>query len=287
MKYLNEIPIVFSCAGESLIGIIHPTSIDIKIGLLIVVGGPQYRVGSHRQFVLLARYLAKKGIPVMRFDYRGMGDSSGRLQSFEDINQDISAAIDNFMEKVPSLEKVVIWGLCDAASAGLLYAYHDKRVTGLVLVNPWVRTELGEAKTYLKYYYVHRIFQKSFWTKVISGRFNPFQALNSLFGLVKVTINNNKIKVVDAPCLAGTLPDKMLYGLKNFCGSILVIISGRDLTAKEFCDLIRSTKNWHHVLENKNVEFKELPEADHTFSSSEWRHQVEKWTEEWLIKKMV
>jgi len=46
-------------------------------GVLIVVGGPQYRVGSHRQFVMLARFLADHGVPCMRFDYRGMGDVSG------------------------------------------------------------------------------------------------------------------------------------------------------------------------------------------------------------------
>lgn len=286
MQSLNEIPIVFTCSGELLTGIIHLSSIENNIGLLIVVGGPQYRVGSHRQFVLLARYLAKQGVPVMRFDYRGMGDSSGRLHSFGEINQDICAAVDNFMEQLPSLEQVVIWGLCDAASAGLLYAYRDKRVTGLVLLNPWIRTEVGEAKTYLKHYYFHRIFQKSFWIKVISGRFNLFHSLNSLLGKVKLAATNNRIQDVDALDLTETLPDRMLSSLEKFNGDVLIILSGRDLTAKEFRDFIRSSQSWRRVLINKNVEFRELPEANHTFSSTEWRHQVEKWTEEWLIKKM-
>jgi len=52
-------------------------------GVLIVVGGPQYRVGSHRQFLLLSRRLAAEGHPVMRFDYRGMGDASGAMRGFE------------------------------------------------------------------------------------------------------------------------------------------------------------------------------------------------------------
>ena len=54
--------LVFRCAGEELVGILHPA--PGATGVVIVVGGPQYRVGSHRQFLLLARRLAASGIPV-------------------------------------------------------------------------------------------------------------------------------------------------------------------------------------------------------------------------------
>src|SRR5690606_31415058 len=110
--------------------------------------------GSHRQFVLLCRHLAAHGIPAMRFDYRGMGDSTGAERGFDTVADDIRAAIDSFIKRVPSIGRVVLWGLCDAASAACLYAPSDERVGGLVLANPWVRTAAGEAKTYLKHYYV-------------------------------------------------------------------------------------------------------------------------------------
>ena len=48
-----------------------------------MVGGPQYRVGSHRQFTLMARAFAAAGYPVLRFDYRGIGDSEGESRGFE------------------------------------------------------------------------------------------------------------------------------------------------------------------------------------------------------------
>ena len=51
----------------------------------------------------------------MRFDYRGMGDSTGDVRPFDDINDDIAAAIDEFFRQVPGLERVVLWGLCDGA----------------------------------------------------------------------------------------------------------------------------------------------------------------------------
>ena len=90
-------------------------------GVVIVVGGPQTRVGSHRLFVYLARALAAAGINVFRFDYTGAGDSEGNITDFTDIQNDIDAAISSFSQRNPSINELSLWGLCDAASAILLY----------------------------------------------------------------------------------------------------------------------------------------------------------------------
>lgn len=213
MNTYVETPVVFNCNGQDLTGIIHESNRQSKTGVLVVVGGPQYRVGSHRQFVLLARYLATADIPVMRFDYRGMGDSPGKLRDFNDIEKDIGEAIDNFQAHNKDLQRIVIWGLCDAASAALFYAYQDDRVAGLVLLNPWVRTEYGEANAYLKKYYKNRLISLEFWRKIITGRFDIKQSLKSFTDILKKVLlkTNNKQTQL-------SLPDKMLQGLKNIRG---------------------------------------------------------------------
>ena len=138
----QERPVVFPCAGDDLCGILHPAPGPAQgVGMIVIVGGPQYRVGSHPQFLLLARELAAAGYPVLRFDYRGMGDSEGAFRGFEGIDEDIRAAIDAFCTEAPEVEQVVLWGLCDAASAAAFYGHRDDRVAGMVLVKPWVRTE--------------------------------------------------------------------------------------------------------------------------------------------------
>src|SRR4051794_21287485 len=114
MNY-REIPFFFSCEGESLLAVAAVPDRPAPAGVLIVIGGPQYRAGSHRQFVHLARHLASRGIVCMRFDVRGMGDSTGEMQSFEDIQPDIAAAVDVFCSE-QKLERVVLWGLCDGAT---------------------------------------------------------------------------------------------------------------------------------------------------------------------------
>ena len=80
----NEQALVLGCEGSSMIGVLSGAGLPAGRGVLIVVGGPQYRVGSHRQFILLARHLADRGVPTLRFDYRGMGDSRhGSLRGFD------------------------------------------------------------------------------------------------------------------------------------------------------------------------------------------------------------
>lgn len=274
----------FPCHDDTLYGVLSISPQGSQRGVLIVVGGPQYRAGSHRQFALLARFLAENGVSVMRFDYRGMGDSEGEARTFEDIGDDIRCAIDQFQVQVPQVREVVIWGLCDAASAALFYAHSDPRVTGLVLLNPWVRTEQGAARAYLKHYYVQRLFSREFWSKTVRFRLDVAGSLRSLAQTVSVL--PRKTESGRPPSAAGgatdALPERMLRGLKRFQGRVLIILSGNDLTAKEFVDCTKASREWSTLLALPRVTIRHLPDANHTFARQDWRNQVASWTRNWL-----
>ncbi len=280
----------FLCHDSWLYGIISmpKQAITSTKGVLIIVGGPQYRVGSHRQFTLLARHLAAKGIPVMRFDTRGMGDSEGEIRTFEEIDEDLNCAINQFFLEISSLQEIVIWGLCDAATAALFYAHHDKRVTGLVLLNPWVRTEYSVVKTYLKHYYYNRFTDRELWKKVYSGDFNYIATIRPLLRLIyNSLINKNKPisfkqNISNQITNDSPLPERMFNGLNRFKGKVLLITCGDDFTAQEFMDLIKESKKWQKLLESSSTEQFHLPNANHTFSRREWRDQVFNWTYDWI-----
>lgn len=284
-----EIPVCFDCQGENLLGILHPGSANAATGVLVIVGGPQYRVGSHRQFVLLARHLAKTGIPTLRFDYRGMGDSTGEPRNFSDIDADIRAAVDHFFELCPDLQRVILWGLCDGASAALFYAYQDSRIKGLVLLNPWVYTEQGAAKTYLKHYYVQRLFNKDLWKKIFSLKFDYADSITSLFKLIKQFIgpklketakNSTSTIKIDENL---PLPMRMRECLRQFSYPVLLLLSGRDLVANEFKEMVKSDIEWQALLSSPIVSRQDFALADHTFSSEAWRNQIAEQTSNWLI----
>ena len=126
-----EEPLCIESQGERLIGVLHrpQTPGNLTRGVVVVVGGPQYRIGSHRQFVLLARSLAARGTPVLRFDLAGMGDSGGEFAGFERSAADIRAAIDALQHGGAQRARRVSLGtlrwrigradVCPAGSAGV------------------------------------------------------------------------------------------------------------------------------------------------------------------------
>lgn len=280
----SEQVVTFACAGEQMLGILALPEQAQKIGVLLLVGGPQYRVGSHRQFLLLSRTLAAAGYPTMRFDYRGMGDSEGDLRHFEAVNEDIAAAIAAFQAHCPQVTKLVLWGLCDAASSALLYwdAARDSRVSGLVLLNPWVRSETTLARAHIKHYYGQRLLQAEFWRKLLTGKLGLGRAIGGFIGSLNSARQDKRSAVATE-----SLPfqKKMARGLATFPGTVLLLLSGNDYTAKEFLETVKADSAWVAALGQPSVTRIDIAEADHTFSSAEWRRQVENITRQWLETK--
>jgi alpha-beta hydrolase superfamily lysophospholipase len=107
----------------------------------------------------------------MRFDYRGMGDSEGAMRTFRERRATTCAPPSTVSSPKCRPAEVVLWGLCDGASAPRMYAPQDARVAGLVLLNPWVRTEEGAARATIKHYYKDRLLDPRLWKKIASGQF--------------------------------------------------------------------------------------------------------------------
>lgn len=272
---VRESVCLFPCEGEELVGIVTEPDAPLgDVGVLVVVGGPQYRVGSHRQFVLLARYLAGLGVPCMRFDYRGMGDATGEQRDFERVDRDIGAAVDAFLARVPTVRRVVLWGLCDGASAACFYAPMDARVAGLVLLNPWVKTAQGEARTYLKHYYLKRLLDVSFWKKLLSGRVSLGKSVGGVVGAAKTAAGSDAAR-------AQSLPDRMGAALQVSGKPVCVILSGNDYVAREF-EGAAAEGGWKHVLASAPP--MRFQAADHTFSSRRWRDEVAEATFAWVSR---
>jgi exosortase A-associated hydrolase 1 len=276
MSY-RERAFVFDCDGDYLVGIVAiPEAVSLETGVLVVVGGPQYRVGSHRQFVLLSRTLATQGIPCMRFDYRGMGDASGAPRDFSSIDADIRSAIDAYRDQVPGLRRIVLWGLCDAASAICFYAPRDARVAGLALLNPWVRTEATVAKVYVQQYYARRLFAPAFWEKLLSGEVAIGRSVRHLLATLRLGFSAG----AKASATQADLASRMATGLQQARLPLLLVLSGRDFVANEFDQAVKGHQAWSHLLAGATT--RRLDAADHTFSSAEWRDVVANETAEWV-----
>jgi len=124
----------FPCAGETLAATLDEA--PGTTGLLIVSGGNEIRIGAHRGMAELAATVAASGHPVLRYDRRGIGDSTGENNGFESTAEDIREAVVAFRREAPHLTRVVAFGNCDAASALILF-HAGTDIDTLVLTNPW------------------------------------------------------------------------------------------------------------------------------------------------------
>lgn len=263
-------------------GVAHAPAESATTGLLTVVaGGPQYRAGVGRGLVSMARELAAGGVPVMRFDYRGMGDSSGTFRGFEHIGEDLACAVDAFRRAVPGLERVVLWGGCDAASGILIHAAELPGVVAVAVGNPWVSSEATQAAVVRKHY-LRRLGEKSFWLKVLRLEYNPLDYLREAAGWVR------KTPAAPAPAQRDTgapplhFTERMLRGLRRFEGPVLLFMSGRSLLSREFDELAQRRPEWREAVAEKVSRRVDLPDADQAFSSRAARAEVTRVLAEWL-----
>ena len=158
----------FSCEGAALGATLDDA--DGRSGLLIVTGGTQTRIGSHRMFERLALALSQDGVPCFRFDRRGVGDSEGEDPDFRGSGPDLAAAAAAFRAECPRLERVLGFGLCDGATALALFGA-EAGLDALVLANPWfVEAESGAPPAAaIKRRYKEQLTSLSGWKRLLSG----------------------------------------------------------------------------------------------------------------------
>ena len=128
-----------------------PGGAPAGVGILLFNAGVVHRVGPHRFNVRLSRQLAARGIPVIRFDLAGHGDSA-RLtgqHSFEaQAVVDVRAAMDA-LGAAAHLDRFAIFGHCSGAYHGYAAALADERVAGLLMFDAYRYPTL---KTHLFHY---------------------------------------------------------------------------------------------------------------------------------------
>ena len=138
----------------------------------------------------------------------------------------------------------------------------------LILLNPWLRNQQAMAKTMVKYYYLQRLFSKNFWKKLFLGKVKVTSSIADVGGFIKQTTYSDNIE-------NASYQQRMLVGFEQFSGRICLILSGVDLTAKEFEQQTSQHKSWKKLYTSPN-EVHRLVKADHTFSNRTYKREVEK-----------
>jgi alpha/beta superfamily hydrolase len=134
----DETPVFFTAGDDTLFGVLTtPADGATPTTAVVLVAGGWHSTSAdrNRTFVRVARELAQDGIAAFRFDYHGVGDSTGdhgsfRLQEPDDL--DLHAALDWLHAQ--GFARFLLVGVCFGARTALGVANGRIDVEGVVLI---------------------------------------------------------------------------------------------------------------------------------------------------------
>ncbi|MEO5707245.1 MAG: hydrolase 1, exosortase A system-associated [Alteraurantiacibacter sp.] len=248
----------FSCAGETLAATLDEAA--GKVGLLIVSGGNETRAGAFAGQAQLAATVAAAGYPVLRFDRRGVGDSSGDNAGFRGEAEDIAAALAAFRQQQPQVRRVVAFSNCDAASAVLLAG--GAGCDALALANPWTFDEAqGESDSGPDAQSIRR--------RYLAKLRNPREVWRLVTGGVSLTKLAGGLAKAAGPAAASGLAADMARAIAGYPGPVRYLLAANDRTAQAFM----------HAWPQSVGRWQVCDDAGHSFAEDH--------TKMWLFKQLL
>ncbi len=101
---MREKPFFFPDPTNRLFGVFHEAEGAPRLPMVFCHPFGEEKLWTHRVFVTFARALARRGHPVLRFDHRGNGDSSGAFadSSISTALEDIAVAVETIRSRTPA-----------------------------------------------------------------------------------------------------------------------------------------------------------------------------------------
>jgi pimeloyl-ACP methyl ester carboxylesterase len=272
----NELAVQFG-PSKSLVGILSRPSSEQPIrrpAVVILNTGIAHRIGHHRMYVKMARHLATLGHLAFRFDFSGIGDSASRgggLTPLEAHQADLSEALD-WLTASYQVNEVVAVGLCAGAEVALNYAHSDKRVLGLVLLDPTI----PPTARFYAHYIGRRLTRLRSWLSFVSGRGRIWQDLSEQ---AKLAFGAQPMSAADH-CIRTELEQLYLKSLARNLKMLIVLtggsIEGRQSYREQLFDALPN------VPFRGRVSVEHFKDADHTFTSESARNRLHELVIGWI-----
>lgn len=148
----------FQVPGAHLYSVLHEVEQPAARVLLV---GPfaSERHNTYIPWVRWARFLAERNIEVLRYDYRGIGESTGALEemTFEDLSQDIRLLAEWLATRTPKAPLLLHGHAMGAVLAGR--AFDEGIGDGLLLWSPPVSANQALRSTLMRWVGLEQIFK--------------------------------------------------------------------------------------------------------------------------------
>jgi pimeloyl-ACP methyl ester carboxylesterase len=268
---IRESPFEVDRSGELMRGILtEPVErSQAQLCAVFVNGAAIRRIGTQRLWVQAARRFATRGVPTLRLDLLGFGESDGDSGTHADgddgfyresITGDVRAALDALERRGLGTEYLVA-GLCSGGFRALDVALHDDRVRAPVMVNPgtfdWQPGMFHPARVELNLRRYARLTASLVWHRRLSelrGRVRDEKLASRAFFTI----------ILRARRLTLRGPLERRFAVLSKRGAATTLVIGRDDYVEpqlKSLGLSQSTEPWPGVM------LERIPAHDHMFVS--------------------
>lgn len=149
-----------------------------ELATLLLNAGAIRHIGPNRMWVQAARRWAARGVPSLRLDLEGLGETDGDAARFSDVAEmyvpelfDQARAALDVLEARCSVRHFALAGLCSGAFWSFHGALRDERVSAAFMVNP--RTLFWDAPLETVRYLRRGLLLPSSWRMIARGEVRP------------------------------------------------------------------------------------------------------------------
>ena len=238
---IRETPLTIEQPFGKLFGILAEPAEPRPAGpcLLMLNAGATRHVGPNRMWVEICRHWAAQGIPTLRLDLEGIGDSDGdaaritRLYPsvmYTDVRTGQAIAAVDTLEQRGVGSRFILAGLCSGGFWSFHAADRDERVTAAFLINPrmlfWDRLIEPERDTRMK------VLRTSGWPRVLRGEV-PLSRAISLAGHALLTMPRQMLQSKKVRRARNAELDRALNRLRDRGKNVQFFFSGDEPLREE------------------------------------------------------
>jgi hypothetical protein len=295
--------------GLRLFGILHtpPSGAAGDLGVILLSPGVKMRVGPEGLYRRLTEALLEYGLPVLRFDFYGLGDSEGTLhESFLkdvynhiEVGRFVNDTLDSmdWMQRECGTKRFILSGLCGGAITGLLAGSRDARVAGLlalgmtaVLANrsadPSLYMSRGEL-AHMRRGYVRKLMDPASWVRLLTLKTDYRTLWRAVF---KPLVTKGTPQQASAPAEhdnANPLFPPAFFNMVEGRRPMLFVFGGSDRLRWDFEEkfLARFPARVAAARERDAFDVRVIEHANHVLSFEEWQNEMLAVAGKWLEQR--
>ena len=312
-------PVVFANRnGLGLFGILHlpAEARGTDVAVLLLSPGVKMRVGPERLYCKMAERFVGLGLPVLRFDFFGLGDSEGEVT--EELLKDVYNHIEvgrfvedtidamDWMAREYGTRRFILSGLCGGAITGLLTAQRDLRVAGLLAlaITPLLASRSADPGLYMtsgqaadvRQTYLQKLLSPKAWLRLLTLRTDyrflwqvmtqPLRARRRPAGPATNDVQPAAAAPVQELDNASPLFPPAFFSMVESGRPILMVFGGSDRLLWEFEEKfvarhgarLQSSALFHDV--------HTIAQANHVLSFEPWQQEMLDVSERWLRRSL-